>query len=363
MDNNDFQELGSRISSAVQNALNSKEFVQIKNTINNSLQSFRTEPVRPQPPVQPVIVPYAQQTRVKVPGRSAGILLTVFGGIGLGIVALLFLIFSIANLIDLNAAGLGRTVIGLLTPFLLFSGMLTVGGRLRKRTKRYLTYRRKIGETPLCPIDILASAIGQSPQFVARDLKKMIRRGMFPDGHLDDEETHLILGYDTYRRYQEMKAKTERLREEQKAAEAANPVVAEGRQYILKIREANDALPEEDISQKLQQLETIIGKIFACVEQRPQKLPEIRRFLNYYLPTTLKLVTAYREFSEQPVQGSNIQNAKNTIKQTLDTVNDAFAKLLDGLYQDDVLDISSDASVLETMLAQEGLTGGDFEKK
>ena len=282
MDNNDFQELGSRISSAVQNALNSKEFVQIKNTINNSLQSFRTEPVRPQPPVQPVIVPYAQQTRVKVPGRSAGILLTVFGGIGLGIVALLFLIFSIANLIDLNAAGLGRTVIGLLTPFLLFSGMLTVGGRLRKRTKRYLTYRRKIGETPLCPIDILASAIGQSPQFVARDLKKMIRRGMFPDGHLDDEETHLILGYDTYRRYQEMKAKTEKLREEQKAAEAANPVVAEGRQYILKIREANDALPEEDISQKLQQLETIIGKIFACVEQRPQKLPEIRRFLNYY---------------------------------------------------------------------------------
>ena len=281
MDNNDFQELGSRISSAVQNALNSKEFVQIKNTINNSLQSFRTEPVRPQPPVQPVIVPYAQQTRVKVPGRSAGILLTVFGGIGLGIVALLFLIFSIANLIDLNAAGLGRTVIGLLTPFLLFSGMLTVGGRLRKRTKRYLTYRRKIGETPLCPIDILASAIGQSPQFVARDLKKMIRRGMFPDGHLDDEETHLILGYDTYRRYQEMKAKTEKLREEQKAAEAANPVVAEGRQYILKIREANDALPEEDISQKLQQLETIIGKIFACVEQRPQKLPEIRRFLNY----------------------------------------------------------------------------------
>lgn len=364
MDNNDFQELGSRISSAVQNALNSKEFVQIKNTINNSLQSFRTEPVRPQPPVQPVIVPYAQQTRVKVPGRSAGILLTVFGGIGLGIVALLFLIFSIANLIDLNAAGLGRTVIGLLTPFLLFSGMLTVGGRLRKRTKRYLTYRRKIGDTPLCPIDILASAIGQSPQFVARDLKKMIRRGMFPDGHLDDR------GNPSDSRLRHLPPLSGDEGQNRKTARGAEGgrggqprLWRKDAQYILKIREANDALPEEDISQKLQQLETIIGKIFACVEQRPQKLPEIRRFLNYYLPTTLKLVTAYREFSEQPVQGSNIQNAKNTIKQTLDTVNDAFAKLLDGLYQDDVLDISSDASVLETMLAQEGLTGGDFEKK
>lgn len=365
MDNNDFQELGDRINNAVQNALNSKEFIQIKNTINNSIRSFRTESAAPQrpAPAQPVIVPYTQQTRVKVPGRSAGILLTVFGGIGIGIVALLFLIFSIINLLALSLAGFGKTVIGLLIPFLLFSGMLIAGGRLRKRTKRYLTYRQKIGETSLCPIDILASAIGQSPQFVARDLKKMIRLGMFPDAHLDDEETHLILGYDTYRRYQEMKAKTEKLRAEQKAAEAANPILAEGRQYIQKIREANDALPEEDISQKLQQLETIIGKIFACVEQRPQKLPEIRRFLNYYLPTTLKLVTAYREFSEQPVQGDNINNAKNTIKQTLDTVNDAFAKLLDGLYQDEVMDISSDASVLESMLAQEGLTGGDFEKK
>ena len=327
MDNNDFQELGDRINNAVQNALNSKEFIQIKNTINNSIRSFRTESAAPQrpAPAQPVIVPYTQQTRVKVPGRSAGILLTVFGGIGIGIVALLFLIFSIISLLALSLAGFGKTVIGLLIPLLLFSGMLIAGGRLRKRTKRYLTYRQKIGETSLCPID--------------------------------------ILGYDTYRRYQEMKAKTEKLRAEQKAAEAANPILAEGRQYIRKIREANDALPEEDISQKLQQLETIIGKIFACVEQRPQKLPEIRRFLNYYLPTTLKLVTAYREFSEQPVQGDNINNAKNTIKQTLDTVNDAFAKLLDGLYQDEVMDISSDASVLESMLAQEGLTGGDFEKK
>ena len=136
MDNNDFQEIGNRISNAVQNALNSKEFIQIRNTINSSIQSFRTEPARPLPPVQPVIVPYTQQTRVKVPGRSAGILLTVFGGIGIGIVALLFLIFSIINLLALSLAGFGKTVIGLLIPLLLFSGMLIAGGRLRKRTKR-----------------------------------------------------------------------------------------------------------------------------------------------------------------------------------------------------------------------------------
>ena len=359
MDNNDFQELGDRINNAVQNALNSKEFIQIKNTINNSIRSFRTESAAPQrpAPAQPVIVPYTQQTRVKVPGRSAGILLTVFGGIGIGIVALLFLIFSIISLLALSLAGFGKTVIGLLIPLLLFSGMLIAGGRLRKRTKRYLTYRQKIGETSLCPIDILASAIGQSPQFVARDLKKMIRRGMFPDGHLDDEETHLILGYDTYRRYQEMKAKTEKLRAEQKAAEAANPILAEGRQYIRKIREANDALPEEDISQKLQQLETIIGKIFACVEQRPQKLPEIRRFLNYYLPTTLKLLNAYDRMGAAGVEGANIDGTMGKIETMMDTVTKAFDQQLDALFGDEALDISTDITVMENLLAQEGLTG------
>ena len=85
--------------------------------------------------------------------------------------------------------------------------------------------------------------------------------------------------------------------------------------------------------------------------------------MRYYLPTTLKLVNAYREFEQQPAQGENIRSAKEEIKKSLDVINQAFEKLLDSLFEDDALDISTDISVLHTMLAQEGLTGSDFPQE
>ena len=92
-------------------------------------------------------------------------------------------------------------------------------------------------------------------------------------------------------------------------------------------------------------------------------MPEIRKFMSYYLPTTLKLVNTYREFYEQPVESRNIAGAKKNIEGALDTINTAFENLLDSLYQDDAMDVSTDISVLKSMLAQEGLTDRDFHKK
>ena len=82
--------------------------------------------------------------------------------------------------------------------------------------------------------------------------------------------------------------------------------------------------------------------------------------MDYYLPMTVKLLDAYEDMDKQPVQGENIVSAKTEIEQTLDTLNDAFARLLDSVFQDVAWDVSSDISVLHTMLAQEGLTGNDF---
>ena len=82
--------------------------------------------------------------------------------------------------------------------------------------------------------------------------------------------------------------------------------------------------------------------------------------MDYYLPTTLKLLNAYADMDAQPVQGENIQASKKEIEATLDTLNLAFEKLLDDLFRDSAMDVSSDISVLNTVLAQEGLTGDDF---
>ncbi|MDE6876138.1 MAG: 5-bromo-4-chloroindolyl phosphate hydrolysis family protein, partial [Lachnospiraceae bacterium] len=98
------------------------------------------------------------------------------------------------------------------------------------------------------------------------------------------------------------------------------------------------------------------------IELHPEQVDDLDKFINYYLPTTLKLVNAYRDFDAQSVQGDNIKTAKTEIESTLETIIYAFETLLDSLYEDDALDISTDISVLQTMFAQEGLTKGAFDK-
>jgi len=89
----------------------------------------------------------------------------------------------------------------------------------------------------------------------------------------------------------------------------------------------------------------------------------MKKMMSYYLPTTVKLLNVYEELDTQAIQGPNILKSKQEIEQTLDTLNIAFEKLLDDFYQEIAWDVSSDISVLNTMLAQEGLTKSDFDNK
>ena len=110
-------------------------------------------------------------------------------------------------------------------------------------------------------------------------------------------------------------------------------------------------------------MEFLVKKIFERIEQHPEQVDDIRRLLKYYLPTTVKLLQAYAELESQSVDTETIQNSKKEIEATLDTLNEAFEKMLDGLFQDTAWDVSSDISVLHTMLAQEGLTKNDFTER
>ena len=194
----------------------------------------------------------------------------------------------------------------------------------------------------------------------------MIGQGLFPGAHVDDEGTCLMLDDETYRYYlaarQKKNEETERKKKTEpgppEPADEAGNVIAEGRRLLDRIRACNDDIPGEEISQKLDRLEEVAAAIFAYVEERPEKLPEIRRFLNYYLPTTLRLLEAYQSFSVQPVQGRRLDETRAQIEDTMDTVVQAFSNLLDGLMQDDVRDVSADMAVMKSLMEQEGLTGG-----
>lgn len=200
----------------------------------------------------------------------------------------------------------------------------------------------------------------------------MIAGGACPQGHLDRGETCFMVDDETYYDYLDAekaytaRTEAERTEEQKKQADPKEAelaaVIKEGSGYLQQIRAVNDALPGEVISEKLNRLENVTARIFACIGRHPEKLPDIRRFIRYYMPTTLKLVKSYEEFEKQPLQGENITKAKEEIERALDTINTAFENLLDTLFADDAFDVSTDISTLETMFKQEGLTDSDFAK-
>ena len=110
------------------------------------------------------------------------------------------------------------------------------------------------------------------------------------------------------------------------------------------------------MSAKLSKLENLLKEIFEKLVEHPDQLPQMQKFMRYYLPTTMKLVEAYEEFDNMSNQGPDIIEAKAEIEKTLDSINDAFEELLNRMLRDKAYDVATDAQVLKTMLAQEGLT-------
>ena len=143
-------------------------------------------------------------------------------------------------------------------------------------------------------------------------------------------------------------------------SEEVQAVLDEGNAYIAKIHASNDAIPGVEISRKISHMENIIGKIFQRVKEHPEVIPDLKKLMEYYLPTTVKLLDAYEDLDRQPIQGENITSSKKEIEETLDTLNTAFEKLLDSIFRDMAWDVSTDISVLHTVLAQEGLTEDVF---
>ncbi len=132
-------------------------------------------------------------------------------------------------------------------------------------------------------------------------------------------------------------------------------MIADGKLAISEMKRLNENIQDETISRQIERLEDISGKIFAQVQAEPKKLPQIRKFMNYYLPTTLKLLNAYDRMSDQGVSGENIDGTMKRVEGMMDTIVQAFEKQLDSLFGAEALDISTDITVLDNMMAREGL--------
>ena len=154
------------------------------------------------------------------------------------------------------------------------------------------------------------------------------------------------------------KLSEERMRMKERPEEIAK-ILNAGQSYVEKIKEYNDIIKDNSISEKLYRMEDIVKMIFHEVDINPANADKLGMFMNYYLPTTEKLLEAYIDLNEKTDKGLSAYKMKKDIDSTLDTINKSFEGILDQFYQEQEMDIISDISAMEVMMAQEGLQDED----
>lgn len=405
MYDNDFSNLGRRIQETVQNAVESMNYDRLNQTINQTVnqaldearvykekvrrqyeesQKRQAENLRKQAQTNQQSNVYQANYARPVGKKQINMVLApkIKKGTGRIVAGTILSIVSIAGMIALlvtktflemiGTASLAEIVLGpgvLLIPFLAGIILSATGNHYRKRYRRAQKYVEILNGRGFCEIKELAEKSNQSETETRKDLRKMIQKRVFQEAYMDKQETCLMINriaYDYYLQAEESLRQREmeeakRKEQEEKMSPEILEMIRTGDEYIRTIREANDDIPGEVISEKLDRLEQVVRRIFESVKKHPEQKKEMDKFMDYYMPTTLKLVNAYREFDALEVKGENITNAMQEIENTLDTISRAFEKLLDDLFQDAAFDVSTDISVLQMMLAREGYKEKDFK--
>ncbi len=305
-------------------------------------------PVQDNEPVYGHDVPTDEQKKAKKKHKDLIALCTIIGAV--------FLVAGFAGLADVfdlfpyyidwgELAGSLAQMIG--------GGAALFTGLHMKRTHKLERLLDKIvGDRDNIPLDELFAAAGVDDAKGRTTLESAIEHGYFgADAYIDNRINTLVV--------------RGAAPQPPKPAPQPKPTAAPADQYtalLQQLRQANDAIPDPVMTAKISRLESVSARIFELAKQDPTKKAQLQKFMDYYLPTALKLLNTYASLSAQDVQGQNITEAKKGIERSMDLLISAFENQLDKLFQSDALDVSADVAALEGMLNMDGLTGSDFAK-
>lgn len=289
-----------------------------------------------------------------------------YGAKGAKILKLVGAILGISGLLALGGI-IGDAISGYMMPEfedLFYMTGLVAGGAsmwlgglgMQRRARRFAKYLAYVGNRKAIPINDLAKAADVSEAKAEKDLEIMVEKGLWGEGaFVDAGRDMLFLSPEAAEQYYRQQDNP------------PPPETEEGYSGILRnIRRANDRIADPTLSEKIDRLEEVAAKIFRLIEEQPEKKAKANTFLNYYLPTTQKLLDSYADFEEAGVSGENLTEAKARIADTMDNIVRGFEHQLDELYQAQALDVDSDIRVMEAMLRRDtasakedfGLDGG-----
>ena len=140
----------------------------------------------------------------------------------------------------------------------------------------------------------------------------------------------------------------------------ADQVITTGQDMLDTIRKENAAIPDQELTDQMNNLSIKCEQIFRTVSETPSKAPQVRKFMNYYLPTTLKMLANYRTMQQRGVSYGEMKEARETTVHGMNLILTACQKQIDNLHRDNMLDISTDIDVLEQMLKRDGFTENEI---
>lgn len=257
-----------------------------------------------------------------------------------------------------NVLGIVSGVLGLATAGF---GWMTACGAARMKAGRqmgqFADYADSVDYHKGLPVSMLADLTHQKPKKVHKRLQKYIRKGWL-NAWLDDKTDTLYLTAEDYRAAQEALAAQRARPAPQPEQEAApeTPLNLETARRFAKVLEQEQQLMQDaQGAEELAHMQKTTEAICDWLETHPESLPKARRFAEYYIPTTLKLLHTYNDVQGQ--KGDNAESIRRDIAGILHTLNQAYSNLYDNLLSDVALDVSSEIAALQGMLANDGLTG------
>ncbi len=295
-------------------------------------------------------IPTAEQKSAKQWHKNIATLCTIMGAV--------FLLAGVTNAVDVleiwrfypGFSGLFSNIAMVIGG----GGALLTGLRMNSTHKLERLLDKVVGERNNIPLPELFAAAGVDAARGRAAVKSAIEHGYFgADAYIDNRTDTLVV----------RGAAPQPKKPAQAPTPKAQPAAADEYAALLRqLREVNDAIPDPVMSQKISRLEEVSGRIFALAQKDPEKKAQLQKFMNYYLPTALKLLNTYASLSRQAVEGTNITEAKHSIERSMDLLVTAFENQLDKLFQADALDVNADIAALEGMLNLDGLTGGEFTR-
>ncbi len=258
-----------------------------------------------------------------------------------------------------NVLGIVSSVLGLATAGF---GWMTACGAARMKAGRqmgqFADYADSVDYHKGLPVSMLADLTHQTKKKALKKLRSYIRKGWLSAWLAEDTQT-LYLTAEDYRAAKEAAtAPAPQPEPEQPEADAVPLNLEAARRFAAVLAQEKQLMQDEQAREELDQMQKTTLSICDWLEAHPESLPKARRFAEYYIPTTLKLLHTYNDVQGQ--QGANAENIRRDIAGILHTLNQAYSNLYDTLLSDVALDVSSEIAALQGMLANDGLTGRDF---